>query len=153
MRIVAVVLSFGLLAMPAARAAEPLSGLRFLAGTWNCSYDTGKTRITYRATFAYEMGDNWLRESDSWPGGGGDLGMFTYERNRGWTAVVLESDRHTVIMRATGSDPNHIVYRSDYPDASMTDVFDRISATRFTLHFTQIGNGKAMKSHDICVKT
>jgi hypothetical protein len=153
MKIVAAVLLFAFAGTLPAPAADPLNSLRFLVGTWNCSYQAGKTRVQYRATFAYDMGSNWLRETDTWTGGGGDLGMFTYERNRGWTAVVLERDRHTVIMRATGNDPNHVVYRSVYPDASMTDIFERASPTRYTLHFTQTLNGKTMKSTDTCVKT
>jgi hypothetical protein len=153
MRTVAAGLLLVLMGTLPAPAADPLSSLRFLVGTWNCSYHAGTNHITYRAVFAYDMGGNWLRESDSWAGGGEDLGMFTYERKGGWTAVVLEPERQTTIMRATGDNPNHIVYHSVYPDASMTNVFDQTSPTRFTLHFTQSRNGKTAKSNDICVKT
>jgi hypothetical protein len=152
MRIAAALLSLGVIASPA-RAADPLSSLHFLVGTWSCSYAAGTTRGRYTAAFSYDMAGNWLREQDSWTGGGGDLGMFTYERGRGWTVVILEQDRTTTIMRATGDNPSYIVYRSVYPDASMTDVFDRTSPTRYTLNFTQSANGKMVKSIDICVKS
>jgi hypothetical protein len=139
-------------ALPA-RAADPLASLRFLVGTWSCSYQAGKTVAVYKATFAYDMNGNWIRERDAWKGGGADLGMLTYAAKSGWTFVVLEPERTTTIFRATGIDANHLVYRSVLPDASMTEVFDRVSPVRYTLHFTQMAGGKATSSVDICVKT
>jgi hypothetical protein len=137
-----------------ASAADPLASLRYLVGSWKCTYDAGKVRATYAAAFAYDMSGNWMRERDSWAGGGGDLGMFTYEPKRNsWTAVFLEQDRSTTIFRASGPNANHIVYRSVYPDASMTEIFDRTSPTRYTLQFTQSTGGKTTKSADTCVKT
>lgn len=136
-----------------AAASDPLSSLRFLVGTWNCTFASEKTHLYYKATYSYDMGGNWLRETDAWTGGGSDLGMITYEPKRpGWTAVVLEPDRGTTIFRAAGSNPNHILYRSVYPDATMTDIFERSSPTRYTLHFTQSAGGKTMHSMDVCVK-
>ncbi len=135
-----------------ARASDPLASLHFLVGTWNCTYNAGKVHANYKAIFSYDMSGNWLKESDSWAGGGGDLGMFTYEKG-GWTAVVLERERTTAVFHASGSDSNHVVYRSIYPHAGMTDIFDRVSATRFTLHFKQTAGGKTTSSNDTCVKT
>lgn len=134
-----------------AAATDPLASLKFLVGNWVCTYDVGKTHATYRAAFAYDMGGNWLRETDAWAGGG-DLGMFTYERS-GWTAVILERDRSTTIFRAPGTNPNHVAYKSVYPNTDATDVFDRVSPTRFTLHYSQTTNGKTMSSMDTCIKT
>jgi hypothetical protein len=140
-------------AAPAA-ATDPLSSLRFLVGTWKCTYQAGKTHVYYRATYAYDLGDNWLRESDSWAGGGSDLGMITYEpKARAWTEVVAEPERTTTLFRASGDNPNHVVYRSVYPSTAMTDVFERTSPTRYTLHFSQSVHGGTMKSTDVCVKT
>lgn len=137
-----------------ARAADPLGSMRFLVGNWNCTYDAGKTKATYKGTFAYELGDNWLRESDSWTGGGGDFGYFTYEpKRRGWTAVIFENERTTTIFRANGNDPNRIEYRSVYPDATMSEVFERTSPVRYVLHFTQNAGGTKIHSTDVCVKT
>jgi hypothetical protein len=136
-----------------ASAADSLSALRFLAGTWNCTYHAGKNAATYKATFAYDMSNNWMRERDEWAGGGSDLALFTYDPKRQvWTAVVIEPDRTITLFRATGSDANHIVYRSVHPDSTMTDVFDRTSPTVYTLHFTQAAAGKTTKSTDTCVK-
>jgi hypothetical protein len=152
MKLLSVVL-FAILGTVPARADDPLSALRFLVGTWNCTYHLAKTHLTYKATFSYDMNGNWMRERDSWAGGGGDEGLFTYEAKRHWwTAVIVEQDRTTTVFRGAGSDPNHVVYRSIYPDASMTDVFDRVSPARYTLHFTQNAGGKSTKSMDTCVK-
>ncbi len=152
MRILLTAFAFVALLAAPATANDPLSSLRFLVGTWNCTYEAGKTKVTYKATFSYDMNDNWIRESDSWKGGGNDLGMFTFE-NGGWTTVVLEPNRSTTLFRASGKNPNHIVYRSVYPHAGMTDVFDRVSPTRYTLHFKQTAGGKTVESNDVCVKT
>jgi opacity protein-like surface antigen len=154
MRLIVATVAFAVIAATPAAASDPLSSLRFMVGTWNCTYNAGKTHVTYRATFAYDLGNNWMRESDSWTGGGGDLGMFTYEPQRhNWTAVVMENERTTTIFRAKGSNASYILYRSVYPDSSMTDLFERTSPTRYTLHFTQNAGGKTMKSNDVCVKT
>ena len=135
-------------------AADPLSSLRYLVGTWSCSYNAGKNHITYKAVYAYDMANNWMRESDSWAGGGNDLGMLTYDpKHHGWTAVIVEPERSATIFRSDGGDYAHIVYHSMYPDTSMTEVFDRQSQTRYTLHFTQTGRGRTIKSTDLCLKT
>ena len=149
----ALLLAIALSAAPA-RAADPLASLHFLIGDWNCSYRAGKTQVAYKATFASDLGGNWLRESDSWAHGGSDLGMITYEPARhGWTSIVMENERASVIFFAKGANPNHIVYRSVYPNGSATDVFDRQSPTRYSLHFTQSQGGRSMKSTDACTKS
>ena len=56
--------------------------------------------------------------------------LFTYEPKRhSWTEVIVEPERTATVFRGAGSNPNHVVYRSIYPDASMTDIFDRKSPT------------------------
>lgn len=152
-KLLAIVLFFAMLSVAQAPASDPLASLRFLVGTWNCTYRASTVHVTYKATFSYDMNGNWMRERDSWTGGGGDEGMFTYEPKRhGWTAVILEQDRTATVFRAAGSNPDRVVYRSIYPDASMTDIFDRTSPARYTLHFTQTAGRKAIKSTDTCVK-
>jgi hypothetical protein len=154
MRLLAMALILAALGAAPASASDPLASLRFLVGTWNCTYQAAKVRVSYKATFAYDMSGNWLSERDSSTGGGSGLGMITYEpKRRGWTVVIVEPDRTATVFHATGDNPNHIVYHSVYPDASMTDVFDRSSPTRYTLHFTQSTAGKTMKSTDVCVKS
>ncbi|MBV8147760.1 MAG: hypothetical protein JO092_01555 [Candidatus Eremiobacteraeota bacterium] len=140
-------------ALAPADAADPLASLRYQVGTWTCTYHSGTKPMTYKASFSYALGNNWMRERDSWAGGGGDEDLFTYDpKTQSWTAVVVENERATVLFRARGANPNHIVYRSVYPDASATDVFDRVSPTRYTLHFSQTTGGKTTKSFDTCVK-
>jgi hypothetical protein len=154
MRLLAAFVILAGLSIAPAAASDPLGSLRFLVGTWNCTFQSGKTHVSYKATYSNEMGGNWLRETDSWTGGGSDLGMITYEPKRhGWTAVILLSDRTTTLFRAAGSNPNHVSYRSVYPDASMTELFDRTSPTRYTLHYMQSAGGKTTKSTDVCVRT
>lgn len=153
MRSFASALILVVLAVSPASASDPLASMRFLVGTWNCTYLSGSARVAYAATFSDDMNGNWIRESDSWKAGSNDLGMFTYDHKNGWTAVFVEPDRTTTVFRASGTNPNHIVYRSVYPSGGMSDIFDRVSPTRFTLHFTQIAAGRTTKSNDVCVKT
>jgi hypothetical protein len=140
------------LSIAPASAADPLESLHFLVGTWNCTYQVGKASISYKATYAYDMKNNWLSERDSSKEGAGGQGMTTFDPKHGWVAVVNEPDRTTTIFHATGRDGSHIVYHSIYPDASMSDVFDRIASNRYTLHFKQTANGRTITSTDTCVK-
>jgi hypothetical protein len=137
-------------AVPA--AASPLSGLRYLAGTWNCTYRAGEVRFIYTATYAYDLSGHTLRQTASWAGGG-DEELVAYDgQRRGWTAVVLDGQGNATVMRATGTDPNHIAYRSVYPDASIATTLDRISATQYMLHATVRSGGKTITSVDTCLR-
>ena len=138
-------------ALPA--KATPLAELHYLVGTWNCTYRAGAARLAYDATYAYDPDAHTLREVASWAGGS-DQELFEYDARRGgWTAVVLDGQGTATVMRATGSDPNHIVYRSVYPDASIADTFDRVSATEYTLHATVRSGGKTIASVDTCLRS
>jgi hypothetical protein len=138
-------------ALPA--TAAPLAGLHYLVGTWNCTYRAGAVRVAYADTYAYDRDGHALRQIASWAGGGGDEELLAYDtKGRGWTAVVLDDQGTATIMRATGSDPNHIAYRSVYPDASIAVMFDRISATEYTLHATVRSGGKTIASVDTCLR-
>ena len=75
------------------------------------------------------------------------LNPATYE-----TEVVLDDQGTATIMRGTGSDPNHIAYRSVYPDASIAETFDRISATEYRLHATVRSGGKTITNVDTCLR-
>jgi opacity protein-like surface antigen len=153
MRLLAASLVCAVLASSPAAAADSLSSLRFLVGTWNCSYQAGRTHVDYRATYSYDLGNNWLRENDSWTHGGSDLGMITYEpRTRQWVSAVMDDQRTVVVFHAGGSNPNHLVYHSAYPNAALTNVFDRNSPTRYTLHFSGKVGGRSLKSTDVCTK-
>jgi hypothetical protein len=55
-------------------------------------------------------------------------------------------------MRAPGSDPSHIAYRSVYPDASIAVTFDRVSSTKYTLHGKVRMGDKTITSIDTCVR-
>jgi len=137
-------------AMPA--KATPLAGLHYLIGTWKCTYRAGAARFAYDATYAYDRDGHALRETASWQGGG-DEELFAYDgQHGGWRAVIFEDQGAATIMRGTGSDPNHIPYRSVYPDASIAETFDRISATEYTLHATVRSGGKTTVSADTCLR-
>jgi hypothetical protein len=150
--IVAIALIALLCAAPG-RAADPLASLSYLVGTWNCTYNAGGRHIAYTATYAYVMGNNWLRERDSSTGSFNDVGLTTYEsKGNTWTEIVAGSDRSTTLFRANGSDGAHRAYRSVYPSALMTLNFDRVSDAKYTLHFTGTYEGKTMTSYDMCTK-
>lgn len=130
-----------------------LTDLGFLIGAWSCTYTGGGQHATYSATFSYDLANNWIRERDAWAGGGGDVAYITWDaKGGGWTYAAFESDRTTTIFRAGNDSPAHIVYRSVYPKTGMTDVFQRVSPTKYTLHFTGILDGKQLTSDDVCVK-
>ncbi len=129
--------------------AAPLAELHYLVGTWSCTYRAGAVRLAYDATYAYDLDGHTLRETASWAGGG-DEELVGYDAQRGWTGVVFD-DRGTVtILRATGSNPNRIAYRSTYPDKSIAVTFDRVSAMEYTLHGTVRSGGKTINSVDTC---
>jgi hypothetical protein len=132
-------------------APHPLAGLRFLVGAWTCTYRAGAVRFPYDATYAYDLNGGTLRETATWTGGG-DEELFAYDAQRGWTAVVLDDHGNATTMRGNGSDPSHVAYRSVYPDASTAVTFDRISATKYTLHGTYRSGGKTIVSVDTCLR-
>jgi hypothetical protein len=136
-------------ALPA--TAAPLAGLHYLVGTWNCTYRAGAARLAYNATYVYDREGHTVRQIDSWAGGG-DEELLAYDAQRGWTAVVFDDQGTATIMRATGTDPNHIAYRSVYPDAGIAVTFDRVSATEYTLHGTVRSGGKTITSVDTCLR-
>ena len=130
-----------------------MGSVKYLVGTWHCTYHAGSQRIGYTATYAYDMGTNWMRESDSWKGGGQDESLLTYDpKMHAWTAVVMESQRATTLFRAKGDDSAHLTYRSVYPSSSFTNVFDRESQREYTLHFSGKINGRQVSSFDTCTK-
>jgi hypothetical protein len=139
------------LAAALSTTAAPLAGLHYLVGAWNCTYRAGAVRFVYAATYVYDRDGHTFREIASWTGGS-DEELLAYDAHRGgWTAVVIDQGTAT-IMRATGSDPNHIAYRSVYPDASIAVTFDHISATEYTLHATVRSGGKTTSSVDTCLR-
>jgi hypothetical protein len=147
------VLPLSVLGLTRSGASDPMASLRFLVGNWTCTYHLGAAHVTYKATFAYDMGGNWMHERDFWPGGGSDEALVTYEpKQHTWTAVVVENERTTTVFRANDFGAAHIVYQSVYPDASMTEVVDSVSPQRYALRFSRAANGKVMQSFDSCVK-
>jgi hypothetical protein len=135
------------------KPADPLHAWAFMIGSWTCSYTLGKQTASYNATMSWALGGSWIRERDTWAGGGGDEGLFTYNPSkRQWTSVVIESNRVPTLFVADDTGSAHVAYRSVYPDASMIDAIDRISPTKYTVHFTQTVGGKTTHSVDVCTK-
>lgn len=133
--------------------SDPMTSLRFLVGTWNCTYHQGSTRVTYKATFEYALAGNWLRERDESRGGFGDEGLITYQpKQQAWIVVVAGNDRSATLFKGTGP-PAHVVYRSTYPDASMSEHIDHTSPTQYTVHFSQTVKGKTITSNDVCTRS
>jgi hypothetical protein len=135
-------------------SVSPLGELHYLVGTWNCTYRAGAVRLPYTNAYAYDRAGHTLRQVASWAAGGGDEELLGYDAEHGrWTAVVFDDQGTTTVMHATGSDPNHIAYRSVYPDANVAVTFDRISATEYTLHGTFRSGGKTITSVDTCLRS
>jgi hypothetical protein len=148
------VVIFTLLTLVAAvpASASPLSALQYLVGTWNCTYEAGAMHMSYSSTYAFDRDGNTLRQVTSW-GSGGDEELIGYDaQHQSWTAIVLDDHGGPTVMRAAGSDPNHIVYHSVYPDASISPTFDRVSDTKYTTHATAQMDGKTITSVDTCVR-
>jgi hypothetical protein len=134
-------------------AQDELASARYFVGTWTCGYQAGSTHVVYKATFAYVLGGNFLRERDTWTGGGSDEAYFTYDpKERAWTYTVFENERTTTIFVGHGN-ASHISYRSVYPNANATEKLDEITPTRYVLHFTAYVHGKSTAfSTDTCTK-
>jgi len=139
-----------ILALAVPVPASPLAGLHGLVGSWNCTYRAGATRFEYATTYAYDRDGHILRQTATWTGGGDEEYVGYDATHRAWTAIVLDDGGNATVMRAPGSDPNHIAYQSVYPDASMAVTFDRVSATAYTLHATVHAGGKTITSVDTC---
>jgi len=151
-RIAGIVACLALEALPATAAAPPVR-LPDLVGTWKCTYRAGATLFPYAATYSPERNGHTLRLLASWAGGG-DEELFAYDpQRRGWAAVVVEDNGAATIFRGTGKDPNHISYRSVYPDTNITETIDRVSAAEYTIHATVRAAGKTTASVDTCVRT
>jgi hypothetical protein len=108
--------------------------------------------MSYSATYTFDRDGNTLRQVTSW-GKGGDEELIGYDtQHHGWTAIVLDDNGNATVMRATGSDPNHIAYRSVFPDASIAPTFDRVSDTKYTTHATFKTGDKTITSVDTCAR-
>ena len=150
---VAVALVLGSLGATPSAHSDPMTSLRFLVGNWTCTYHQGPARITYKATYAYDLGGNWLRERDTSAGGFGDQALITYQpKQQAWIVVVVGNDRSATLFKGTGP-PAHVVYRGIYPDSSMTEHVDHTSPTQYTVHFSQTAKGKTTTSNDVCTRT
>jgi hypothetical protein len=136
-------------ALPA--GTSPLDQLRYLVGTWKCTYRAGAVHLPYSNAYAYDRDGKILRQSASWQGGG-DEELLAYDAKRGWTAVVFDGQGTVTILRASDKNPNHIAYRSFYPGSSIAVTFDRVSAREYTLHGTVRAGGKTITSVDTCYR-
>ena len=142
-----------ILAAALAPTPAPIAGLHYLVGTWKCTYRAGSVTLPYEATYASDLDGHALRQVASWAGGG-DEELLAYDaQHGGWTAVVFDGQGTATTMRASGSDPNHIAYRSVYPDTSIAVTLDKVSATEYTLHGTVRMGGKTITSVDTCLRS
>jgi len=147
----AVALVLTVMLLGASPAPDQLPALRYLVGSWECTYRSGSTGTTYRAVYAYEAGGNWLVERDT-SSGFSDEGRFTYDqRSRRWIVVITGSDRSATVFEGTGN-ARHITYRTVYPNAYASETVDRISPEKYMVHFTGTTNGQTATSTDVCVK-
>jgi hypothetical protein len=143
----------GVCGAPAAAApADPVPALKYLAGTWSCDFVSGAQHLTYTAHYAYAMGGNWMRLTDTFPGGGGDEALITYDPKAGkWITVVLEPDRTATIFESSDVGRS-IAYHSVYPNAGMRETFRHVTDAKYTTNFTGTLEGKPMTTTDTCTK-
>ena len=151
LRISVMLASLILAALPAT-AAAPVAGLHYLVGTWKCTYRAGAVRLAYDAKYTYNRDGHTLWQTASWAGGGDEELLAYGAQYGGWTAVVFDDQGTTTVMRAPGKNPNHVAYRSVYPDAGIAVTLDRISATEYTLHGIVRSGGKTTTSIDTCMR-
>jgi hypothetical protein len=108
--------------------------------------------MPYAATFAYDRDGHTLRETATFAGGG-DEELIGYDaQKRSWGAVVVDDQGSATLMRGAGSDPKHLALHSFYPDASIVETIDRVSATEYTIHATVRSGGKTTASVDTCLR-
>lgn len=143
-----------LAALGAAPAGDRIASLHYLVGSWTCTYEVkGAPTGTYAARYNYDLDGSWLRETDSWTGGGGDFGFFTYDpKAHEWTSTVVDSGRGTTVFRARDDGTDRKAWHSVYPDTSMSLTLNKVSPTEYTLSFAQTVNGKTNVSFDRCKK-
>jgi hypothetical protein len=139
-------------ALPVTAAPTPLAGLHDLIGSWKCTYRAGAVHLPYDAAYTYDLGGRALREITSLPGSA-DEELVAYDERNGWTAVVFDDHGNATVMRAKGSDPRRISYRSTYPDGGISVRFDLVSSRKYTLRATVRSGGKTTASIDTCLRT
>jgi hypothetical protein len=129
----------------------PIAGLHYLVGgTWKCTYRAGTTSLPYDATYAYDLDGQVLRQVTTFAGGSAEE-LLAYDAHHALTVVVFDNQGTTTIMHGMAGDPKHFAYRSTYPDTSISDTFDSISATEYTLHATVRSGSKTIHSVDTCL--
>lgn len=150
-RTLIVLVALFLLVFSAAKAADPMSRLDSLVGKWTCTYHVGSQQSSFSAAFAFTQDGNWLRETDSWPGGG-DEGLITYvPTTRTWTTLVADSGRGATVFKAKETGSSTLVYHSIYPDSTLTVTYSYLSTTRYDVHAVITGPHPST-STDVCAK-
>ena len=136
-----------------AAPAGAFGDLHFLIGKWSCSFAMGTQRGVYTATYAVALDGAGLLQTDTWTGGGGDAGMYSYDAStHRFNETVVVSSGQTTVFLGTPEGSKQIAYRSVYPDASAREIFQRISDSQYTLDYHQTQHGKTLSSKDICRK-
>jgi len=122
-----------------------LSALGFLIGTWTCSFGT--------AVFSYDLQNNYIRQTDTFSGGGGDVAYLTYvPKGSYWNWTVIEPQGSTTIFRGSGP-ATQITFRTVYPAGDDgVEVFNRISDTKYSTTFNGTLEGKKYNATDTCTK-
>ena len=135
-----------------ATASDDLAGLRYLVGDWRCTYHMAGQAQTFDTSFAFAQSGNWLRETDTWKGGG-DQGFITVDATRHqWTEVVVDSGRGTTVLRGPDAGTTKLDLRSVFPDTHLHTVMTRLDSRHFSVAATQAGASGTIASNDMCVK-
>ncbi len=132
------------------RAADPVTLLRYLVGTWNCSSTIAGKTTSYTAQYAMTMGGQWLRTTNASKGYESE-DMMTYVKHH-WLVVDIEPFRAVTTYTADDTGLAHIALKPAYPKDEPDVTFDRLTFTKYRLTFDGHMGGKAVHWVDTCTK-
>ena len=94
-------------------AQQELASVRYLVGTWACAHTVGTFSGTYTTTYAYALGNLWLRQTYDFPPNqiqeSGAPVQAEYligydEQRQGWVRFGAMSNGQYFAIRMTGTD-------------------------------------------------
>lgn len=131
-------------------SGSPLGALN-LKGHWVCTQSPEGG--TFNEDWSSVFNGQWLRATDSAKGVTTAEHMVRFDKASS-TWVVLDSfatGSYDVLHAATSS-PSHIAFHAVYPTMLLNVVYNRTSATQYTLDISGNIQGKKLQTHDACTK-
>ncbi len=148
-------------ACAAPSAAQAMSSLRFLVGTWSCAHTVGDFSGTYTETFANAMGGRWIEQSYDFPATTTEAAVHAQyfieydERVPRWVRFGAHSNGQYYGMYSTS--PVGATWVWDYVLPSRgrsTATWTKRSDTEYTIDGpTYPQSGKPVTEHHRCTKS